>query len=129
MADRVKLVSNTRIFLDMDALFNQIIDASTNFPHAHKDIVVEMKHLCIDLIKCITHAYIVHEREERIKYLESFQSDFETLKLLVRKSGERGWIKGKGRHASMIEIMDAIGKQCTAWKGSLCKVSKRDSES
>lgn len=121
MADKAKLVSNTRIFLDMRTLLREIIDLSPNFPRMYRDIPVEMRHISITLIKCISHAYITHDRAERIKCLESFQSDFETLKMLVRESGERQWIKGKGRHAHMVEIMDAIGKQCSAWKNSLIK--------
>ena len=38
-------------------------------------------------------------------------------------AGERRWIKGQGRRAHIIELMDAIGKQSTAWKNSLIKIS------
>jgi endonuclease III-like uncharacterized protein len=64
------------------------------------------------------------DREARIQYLINFQTTFETLKTLVRIAGERQWIKGKGRHAHIIELMDAIGKQATAWKNSLIKASE-----
>ena len=68
------------------------------------------------------------DRETRIGYLVAFQVKFETLKTLVRKAGEKKWILSKGRHAQIVELMDAIGKQCTAWKNSLIASSKGDSE-
>ena len=80
-----------------------------------------MHDLGIQLLQDIAAAYINRGREIRIRYLINFQTEFETLKTLMRKAGEREWIKGRGRHAHIIELMDAIGKQCTAWKNSLIR--------
>ena len=34
--DKVKLVSNTRIYLDVNALLDEILDITPNFPRAYK---------------------------------------------------------------------------------------------
>lgn len=123
MADKVKLVSNTRIYLDARALLDEILDITPNFPRAYKfSIGNKMHELGAELIQDIAAAYINRDREVRIGYLVQFQTKFETLKTLMRIAGERQWIKGKGRHAHIVELMDAIGKQCTAWKNSLTKI-------
>ena len=84
-----------------------------------------MHELGVSLIREISAAYINKDRHIRIQHLIGFQSDFEVLKLLIRIAGERKWIQGKGRHADIVEIMDAIGKQSTAWKNSLLKIDDR----
>jgi hypothetical protein len=125
MADKVKLVSNTRIYLDASKLLDEILDITPNFPRDYKySIGSKMHDLSVELIQYIAAAYINRDRETRIHYLVEFQTKFETLKTLMRKAGERQWIKGKGRHAHIVELMDAIGKQCTAWKNSLTKVKE-----
>ena len=83
-----------------------------------------MQHLAVELLDEVAAAYLIRNREIRIGHLETFQHKFQTLKTLVRKAGERKWITSKGRHAQIIELMDAIGKQCTAWKNSLARVSE-----
>ena len=112
-----KLVANTQIYLDCRRLMDAILDITINFPRSFKfSIGSKMHELGVSLIKEIQH-------------LIDFQSDFEVLKLLIRIAGERKWIQGRGRHADIIEIMDTIGKQSTAWKNSLLKIDdKKDNE-
>lgn len=124
MAEKVKLVASTKIYLDAGALLNEILDITVNFPRSYKFSVGNKMHdLSIEALHDIAGAYINKDRAQRIEHLTNFQARFETLKTLVRVAGERGWIKGRGRHARIIELMDAIGKQSTAWKNSLTKVS------
>lgn len=47
------------------------------------------------------------------------------MKTLVRIAGERKWILGRSSHADIIELMDTIGKQATAWKNSLIKLDSK----
>lgn len=123
---KLKLVANTQIYLDCRRLMDAILDTTINFPRAFKfSIGSKMHELGVSLIREISAAYINKDRNIRIQHLIDFQSDFEVLKLLIRVAGERKWIQGKGRHADIIEIMDAIGKQSTAWKNSLLKIDDR----
>ena len=120
MRKKVKLVSNTQIFLDTRRLLNEILDVTPNFPKEYKYTVGARMHgLAIDCLQDIAAAYINRNRTVRIDYLVKFQTEFETLKTLVRVAGERRWIKGQGRLAQIVELIDAIGKQSTAWKRSL----------
>ena len=120
MGNQLKLVSKTRIYLDARALLDEILDMMPNFPRAYKfSVGAKMQELGIDLIEAIAAAYM--DKPNRLHHLTVFQAKFETLKTLMRIAGERRWIKGTGRHAHIIELMDAIGKQSTAWKNSMAQ--------
>lgn len=67
----------------------------------------------------IAVAYINKDKAETVKHLTEFQAEFETMKTLMRIAGEREWIKGRGKFANIIELMDEIGKQSSAWKNKV----------
>lgn len=122
-----KLVSNTKIYLDCTRLFNVILDITPEFPRAYKFSVGSRMHeLAIDLLDEIAAAYINRDRATRVQHLTNFQTKFNTLKTLLRTAGEKKWILGRSKHAEVIELMDAIGKQATAWKNSLTKLDDAD---
>lgn len=122
-----KLVSNTKIYLDCTRLFNAILDITPEFPRAYKYSVGNRMHeLAIDLLDEIAAAYINRDRATRVQHLTNFQTKFNTLKTLLRTAGEKKWILGRSKHAEVIELMDAIGKQATAWKNSLTKLDDAD---
>lgn len=128
--NKSKLVSNTQIYLDCRKLLDEILDITPNFPRAYKfSIGNKMHDIAVDLISEISAAYINRDKQVRVQHLSNFQSEFEVLKTLLSIAGERKWILGRSRHANIIELTDAIGKQSTAWKNSLLKViSSMDSE-
>lgn len=122
-----KLVANTQIYLDCRKLLDAILDITPSFPRAYKFSVGSKMHdLGINLMLEISAAYINRDRAVRIQHLVNFQADFEVLKTLLRIAGERKWILGKSRHADIIELTDAIGKQSTAWKNSLLKLNSKE---
>lgn len=124
-----KLVANTQIYLDCRKLLDAILDVTPNFPRAYKFSVGSKMHdIAINLISHISAAYLNRERAVRIQHLVNFQSEFEVLKTLIRTAGERKWILGRGQYANIIELMDVIGKQSTAWKNSLIKLGSNNSE-
>ena len=128
--EKSKLVSNTQIYLDCRKLLDAILDITPSFPRSYKFSIGSRLHdLAINLMSEISAAYINRDRAVRLQHLVYFQADFEVLKTLLRIAGERKWILGKSKHADIIELTDAIGKQSTAWKNSLLKLnSKPDSE-
>lgn len=112
---KIKLVSNAPLYLDVRKLLGEILDVTPEFPRQYKfSIGSKMHELTVDLLQHVAAAYM--DRPNRDRHLTEFKAKFETLKTLVRIAGERRWIKGLGRHAQIIELMDAIGKQSTAWK-------------
>ena len=124
--NKSKLVSNTQIYLDSRKLLDVILDVTPNFPRAYKYTIGNKMHeIAIALISEISAAYINRDRATRIQHLINFQAEFEVLKTLIRIAGERKWILGQSRHADIIELTDAIGKQATACKNSLIALDSR----
>ena len=119
MADkRLKLVSNAPIYKDVRSLLNEILEVTPEFPRQYKyTIGGEMQKLAVSLLSGAAAAYM--DKANRLAHLSKFRYEFETLRTLVRIAGEKRWIKGIARHAQIIELMDAIGKQSTAWKNSI----------
>ena len=119
MADkRLKLVSNAPIYKDVRSLLNEILEVTPEFPRQYKyTIGGEMQKLAVSLLSGAAAAYM--DKAIRLAHLSKFRYEFETLRTLVRIAGEKRWIKGIARHAQIIELMDAIGKQSTAWKNSI----------
>ena len=116
----VKLVSSTKIYLDARKLLDIILDIVPNFPRAYKfTIGAKMQEIGVNLIQQIAAAYINKDKAETTKQLTEFQAEFETMKTLMRIAGEREWIKGRGKFATIIELMDEIGKQSSAWKNKV----------
>lgn len=115
---RLKLVSNAPIYKDVRSLLNEILEVTTEFPRQYKyTIGGEMQKLAVSLLSGAAAAYM--DKANRLAQLYKFRYEFETLRTLVRIAGEKRWIKGIARHAQIIELMDAIGKQSTAWKNSI----------
>ncbi len=125
MANKLKLASRTRIYIDMRHLLDEILDITVNFPRAYKyTIGGKMHDISINLLLLVTKAYMEKPLSVRIGALTDFQVSFEVLKTLVRIAGERKWIS-LGRHAHISEMMESIGRQSTAWKSSLISVSEK----
>lgn len=127
--DKLKLVSSTRIYLDARRLMDEVLDITPNFPKSYKHTIGNRLHdLSVDVMHTIVRAYMTHDRQKRIDLLCELQSSYEILRTLLRIAGEREWIKGKGRHAHIVELLDALGRQSTAWKNSLVKAPKPGSK-
>lgn len=128
--NKIKSVAGTRIYLDTNTLFDEILNVTSDFPRFYKySVGLKMQDFGVELLRDIAAAYINASTKERIQALTNFQVKFETLKFLMRKAGEREWIKGKGHHAHIIELMDMIAKQSNAWKSSLVKREQPEPES
>ena len=127
--NKPKLVARTQIYLDCRKLLDVILDVTPSFPRAYKfSIGSKMHDIAVNLLTEISAAYINRDRAVRIQHLVNFQTSFEVLKTLTRIAGERKWILGVSRHADIIELMDGIGKQATAWKNSLIRANSIDNE-
>ena len=61
----------------------------------------------------------------RIAETVELQSNLELLNTLIEIAGEHQWIKGRDKLANLLLLMDSIGRQSTAWKGSLIEALKR----
>lgn len=124
-----KLLENTRIYRDVTLMMTETLDFTKDFPKAYRySVGQQMQMLTMRMVNEIASAYITRNMEKKIAKLDDFQADFNTFKTFFRIASERRWMQGLGRRASMIELMDAVGKQSTAWKNSLASL-KNNGES
>lgn len=115
----MKVSSGTKIYVDCRSLLDEILNITVDFPKNYKfTIGTKMQEYSIESLNDISGAYINKSLNKRIDYLTNFQTKFETLKTLIRISGERKWISMK-KFARISELTSSIGKQSTAWKNSL----------
>ena len=116
----VKLVSSTKIYLDARKLLDITLSVVHDFPREYKfTIGSKLQEISVNLMQEIAAAYINRDKAETIKHLTEFHAEFETMKTLMRIAGEKEWIKGRGKFANIIELMDEIGKQSSAWKNKV----------
>ena len=116
----VKLVSSTKIYLDARKLLDTTLSVVHDFPREYKfTIGSKLQEISVNLMQEIAAAYINRDKAETIKHLTEFQAEFETMKTLMRIAGEKEWIKGRWKFANIIELMDEIGKQSSAWKNKV----------
>ena len=116
----VKSVSSTKIYLDARKLLDITLSVVHDFPREYKfTIGSKLQEISVNLMQEIAAAYINRDKAETIKHLTEFQAEFETMKTLMRIAGEKEWIKGRGKFANIIELMDEIGKQSSAWKNKV----------
>lgn len=129
MAKSVRLAHQTQIYLDAVKLLEALVDAVVNFPKMYKYTIGErLIGLSEELLGEITAAYMLPDLDARIEHLTEFQIRFSRIKTLTRIAGQRKWM-GLGRYAVLVELLDRIGKQSTAWKGSLVKAREQKRES
>ena len=115
-----KLLENTRIYRDVTLMMTETLDFTKDFPKDYRySVGQQMQMLTMRMVNEIASAYITRNMEKKVAKLDDFQADFNTFKTFFRIASERRWMQGLGRRASMIELMDAVGKQSTAWKNSL----------
>lgn len=118
-----KLLENTRIYRDVTLMMTETLDFTKDFPKAYRySVGQQMQMLTMRMVNEIASAYITRNMEKKVAKLDDFQADFNTFKTFFRIASERRWMQGLGRRASMIELMDAVGKQSTAWKNSLASL-------
>lgn len=123
-----KLLQSAKLYRDTSILMVETLEIVVSFPKAYKYTVGErMQNLTIDMAQQVASAYITKDLHKKIDELDNFQADFNVLKTLYRIAGEKQWMS-LGRRAHMIELMDSIGRQSTAWKNSVVVTLKSKNE-
>lgn len=121
-----RLVSKTRIFLDSKRMLGVMVDVVKNFPKSQRYIVGDkLENLLIENLHLIARAYMMKNLAERINHLSRLQSNLEVIDTLIELAGQKRWIQGEGQLASILQLKDNIGRQATAWKGSLVEAYQK----
>lgn len=94
-----------------------------NFPKSQRPIFGDrLCNMLIDSLNHIAKAYMLSDLNVRIEHLAQLQTNLEVISTLIDIAGEQRWIMGTNRLASLLRLRESVGKQCTAWKGSLLEV-------
>lgn len=121
-----RLASKTRIFLDSKRMLGVMVDVVKNFPKSQRYIVGDkLENLIIENLHLIARAYMMKNLAERINHLSRLQSNLEVIDTLIELAGQKRWIQGEGQLASILQLKDNIGRQATAWKGSLVEAYQK----
>lgn len=85
--------------------------------------------MLVDSLNHIAKAYMLSDLSVRIEHLAQLQTDLEVISTLIDIAGEQRWIMGTNRLASLLRLREDVGKQCTAWKGSLLRAQAAEMSS
>jgi hypothetical protein len=102
--------------------FIQLVFAVTaGFPREYKfSLGQDMKRDAMQLVRHIYRANLASGN--KTEHLAAFVDDFELVKLQVRLSFDMRIIDHK-KYASIVELMDSVGRQITGWQRSQQKNS------
>lgn len=121
-----RLASKTRIFLDSKRMLGVMVDVVKNFPKSQRYIVGDkLENLLIENLHLIAKAYMMKNLAERINHLTRLQGNLEVIDTLIELAGQKRWIQGEGQLASILHLKDNIGRQASAWKGSLVEAYQK----
>lgn len=115
-----KIASETRIYRETKKFLNEVIYVIKDFPKEQRYVVGDrIERTAINSLHIITKVYMERNLRVRIAEMTELQSNLELLNTLIEIAGEHQWIKGRSKLANLLLLMDSIGRQSTAWKGSL----------
>ena len=125
-----KLASKTRIYLDVKQMLDIAIDVVRNFPKSQRPVFGDrLCNMLIDSLNHIAKAYMLGDLNVRIEHLAQLQTNLEVISTLIDIAGEQRWIMGTSKLANRLRLRERVGKQCTAWKGSLLRAQDTERSS
>lgn len=103
------------VFKEVYQMTLKIFQYTSNFPREYKfTLGQDLKRDCIVLVRYI---YRANKTKEKTVYLEQFLDSFEIVKLEIRLCRDLHLLTIK-QQASLVENLDSIGKQITAWRNA-----------
>ena len=103
------------VFKEVYQMTLKIFQFTSNFPREYKfTLGQDLKRDCIVLVRYI---YRANKTKEKTVYLEQFLDSFEIVKLEIRLCRDLHLLTIK-QQASLVENLDSIGKQITAWRNA-----------
>lgn len=121
-----KIASETRIYRETKKFLNEVIYVIKDFPKEQRYVVGDrIERTAINSLHIIAKVYMERNLRVRIAEMTELQSNLELLNTLIEIAGEHQWIKGRSKLANLLLLMDSIGRQSTARKGSLVAAFER----
>ena len=107
------LYNELPVYRDSYNLLLEIYKATNKFSHEYKySLGQDMKR---DALSLFRNLYRANKSQVKAEHLECFLNDFELLKLEMRLCVDLKLLPIK-KMAQLSRIMDAIGRQVTAWR-------------
>lgn len=121
-------ISTLKVYPKCEAFINKVFDRIDAFPKKDKyTIGNSLKDACLKMFSLIAEANMSRTKEERVKYLDDFFVNFETVKILLRLCLNRKDISVK-HHTSLSGDITLIEKDIFAWKNYINKDTKDDGQ-
>ena len=107
------LYSELPVYRDTYNLLIEVYQVTNRFAHEYKySLGQDMKR---DALSLFRNLYRANKSNAKAEHLESFLNDFELLKLEMRLCVDLKLLPIK-KMAQLSRIMDAVGRQVTAWR-------------
>ena len=121
-------ISTLKVYPKCEAFINKVFDRIDTFPKKDKyTIGNSLKDACLKMFSLIAEANMSRTKEERVKYLDDFFVNFETVKILLRLCLNRKDIS-VNQHTSLSGDITLIEKDIFAWKNYSNKDTKDDGQ-
>ena len=100
---------------------NKIYDMSAKMERTHRyTIGTKLIDAALSQFRWISLANKSRSKEERVKYIDKFLSDFEIVKIYLRICADRKFTT-LNTLASMFQLADSITGQMTGWRKATCQ--------
>jgi hypothetical protein len=110
------MIEKLNIYKDAYLLTNKIYQALPQMDKLHRyTIGSRILDRSLDMFKWITLANKAREKQERIKYLDDFMSDFEMLRVYLRICADNKFIK-LTTLTDLYILIENISKQLSGWR-------------
>ena len=109
------LAQDLKIYKDMYALLNRVLDAREHFPKSFKYAFGE--HMMMVALECceIIQAANMTKGIRRASLLNEFSIKFNSLQLMIRLCRDRRIID-EGKFCDILSLAGEIGAQATGWR-------------
>lgn len=115
------MIEKLNIYKDAYLLTNKIYQALSQMDKLHRHTIgSRILDSSLDLFKWITLANKAREKQERIKYLDDFMSDFEMLRVYLRLCADNKILK-LNTLTDLFILIDSISKQLAGWRYATTK--------
>ena len=109
-----KIAIKTRVYRDIKKFLNEVIYIIKDFPKEQRYVVGDrIERTAIDSLHIIASVYMGKDLKTRIADMVELQSNLELLNTLVEIAGEHQWIKGIGKLANLLLLMDSVWRHRT----------------
>jgi len=115
------MIEKLKVYKDAYLLVNKIYDMLPKMERLHRyTIGTKLIDAALSQFRWISLANQSRSKEERIKYIDKFLTDFEIVKIYLRICADRKFTT-LSTLASMFQLADSITGQMTGWRNATCQ--------